>query len=73
MSKEFQPIRAKTKELFDYHACLTDLQEKNSALNSMEMENETTVLQSCPKRLVFELTNACNLRCKMCGRNDADF
>ena len=26
-----------------------------------------------PRRLVFELTNLCNLNCVMCGRNAADF
>lgn len=30
-------------------------------------------MESYPRRLVFELTNACNLNCVMCGRNAADF
>lgn len=69
----FQPIRAKTKDLFDFHVKLTEKQTANSLLNSNEMNCGKTQLQSCPRRIVFELTNACNLRCKMCGRNDADF
>lgn len=32
-----------------------------------------TKLKSAPRRLVLELTNACNLNCIMCGRNAANF
>ena len=31
------------------------------------------ILKSKPQRLVLELTNACNLRCIMCGRDEANF
>ncbi len=65
-------IRAKTKELFSGRE-LTEKQQKNSALNISELEAGATVLKSYPRRLVFELTNACNLNCVMCGRNAADF
>ncbi|MDR2440615.1 MAG: radical SAM protein [Planctomycetaceae bacterium] len=68
-----QAIRAKTKDLFDFNVQLTEQQYKNSVSNSEEIEHGVIYLKSCPKRLVFELTNVCNLRCKMCGRNDADF
>lgn len=37
------------------------------------MENKAVVLKSYPQRLVLELTNACNLRCIMCGRDEAEF
>ena len=65
-------IRAKTKYLFDGFP-LTEKQEKNSKLNIEEGEKQSARLTSAPRRLVFELTNACNLRCMMCGRNNADF
>ena len=65
-------LRAKTKFLFDRFP-LTDGQEKNSALNLAEVDAHETVLKSAPRRLVLELTNACNLNCIMCGRNAAKF
>ena len=70
MSNEI--LRAKTKFLFDKFP-LTPEQEKNSAQNLWEIENHVTKLKSAPRRLVLELTNACNLNCIMCGRNAADF
>ena len=65
-------IRAKTKTLFQGKT-LTELQKKNSDLNMKEIDECKTVLKSYPRRLVLELTNACNLNCVMCGRNAADF
>ncbi len=65
-------IRAKTKNLFSGKE-LTEQQKLNSELNMKELEEGKTILQSYPRRLVFELTNACNLNCVMCGRNAADF
>lgn len=65
-------LRAKTKTLFEGKE-LTDIQKANSALNISEIEAGKTVLKSYPRRLVLELTNACNLNCVMCGRNAADF
>ena len=65
-------IRAQTKNLFSGNE-LSERQKKNSELNINELENGATVLTSLPRRLVFELTNACNLNCVMCGRNAADF
>lgn len=65
-------VRAKTKLLFQGKE-LTDLQKQNSDLNICEIDKGTTILRSLPRRLVFELTNACNLNCVMCGRNAADF
>lgn len=65
-------IRAKTKYLFQGKP-LTQIQEANSKLNLNELEQKKTVLESYPRRLVFELTNACNLNCVMCGRNAASF
>ena len=65
-------LRAKTKTLFSGKE-LTEKQQKNTELNMMELEQKKEILQSFPRRLVFELTNACNLNCIMCGRNSADF
>lgn len=65
-------LRAKTKTLFSGKE-LIEKQKQNSDLNIKELELGKTVLQSYPRRLVFELTNACNLNCVMCGRNAADF
>jgi len=65
-------LRAKTKTLFAGRP-LTVAQASNSDLNVQEMENSATLLKSLPRRFVFELTNACNLNCIMCGRNAAKF
>lgn len=65
-------IRAKTKELFQGRP-LTAQQQKNSSQNLKEIEAGAVVLESLPRRLVLELTNACNLNCTMCGRNAATF
>ncbi len=65
-------LRAKTKLLFEGRD-LTEKQKKNSEQNLAEIEAGSTILKSYPRRLVFELTNACNLSCVMCGRNTADF
>jgi radical SAM protein with 4Fe4S-binding SPASM domain len=65
-------IRAKTKTLFEGKA-LTSKQQENSNMNLYEIGSGQTVLDSKPRRLVFELTNVCNLNCVMCGRNAADF
>lgn len=64
--------RAKTKMLFNGRE-LTDKQNDNSKLNIEEIDAGKTILNSYPRRLVLELTNACNLNCVMCGRNAADF
>ncbi len=65
-------LRAKTRNLFSGRE-LSERQQMNSSLNMEEMEQGKTILKSYPRRLVFELTNACNLNCVMCGRNAADF
>ncbi|MCI9123148.1 MAG: radical SAM protein [Eubacterium sp.] len=65
-------LRAKTKTLFSGKE-LTDRQKANTEINVQEMDKQQAILQSYPRRLVFELTNACNLNCVMCGRNAADF
>lgn len=65
-------IRAKTIDLFKSDN-LNDIQKQNSKLNLDEIKNLKTTLRSYPRRLVFELTNACNLSCIMCGRNDTHF
>ncbi|MBP5448389.1 MAG: hypothetical protein J6X95_09950, partial [Treponema sp.] len=65
-------LRAKTKMLFAGKE-LTSRQQANSDLNLKEIDSGATILKSYPRRLVLELTNACNLNCVMCGRNAADF
>ena len=53
-------IRAKTKMLFSGKP-LSDKQQANTDLNLQEIQSGATELRSLPRRLVFELTNACNL------------
>ena len=65
-------LRAKTKTLFEGKP-LTDKQKENTDLNLKEIDEGKIVLQSYPRRLVLELTNACNLSCVMCGRNATNF
>ena len=65
-------LRAKTKYLFDKFP-LSEQQNKNSSLNLQEIEDKKTCLTSYPRRLVLELTNACNLHCIMCGRESIKF
>lgn len=52
---------------------LTKLQRMNTNLNMEELQAEKTHLQSFPRRIVLELTNACNLHCIMCGRQEGCF
>lgn len=65
-------LRAKTRDLFTGRP-LTARQQENSSLNMQEMDAGRTILTSRPRRVVLELTNACNLNCVMCGRNAATF
>nr|WP_315024639.1 radical SAM protein [uncultured Aminipila sp.] len=65
-------LRAKTKFLFDQFE-LNEAQKKNSEFNLREIDKGITELKSFPRRLVLELTNACNLNCMMCGRNSTKF
>lgn len=65
-------IRAKRKDLLQTRE-LTEEQKLNSQLNIQELESGITELKSFPRRIVLELTNACNIKCIMCGRDEADF
>lgn len=65
-------LRAKTADLFTYEG-LTEIQQKNRENNLTEIKNENLKLTSSPRRLVLELTNACNLNCIMCGRDENNF
>jgi radical SAM protein with 4Fe4S-binding SPASM domain len=65
-------LRAKTDNLIRTRE-LSDTQIKNTGLNQLEMKTGKDVLQSKPQRLVFEMTNSCNLNCVMCGRNAKHF
>ena len=70
--KESKLLRAKTLDL-RLTRPLTPARQENSEKNEAEALAGRLVLESMPRRFVFELTNACNLNCKMCGRNSADF
>jgi MoaA/NifB/PqqE/SkfB family radical SAM enzyme len=65
-------LRAKTDALIETRE-LTGKQVENTVNNKREMVNNATTLQAKPQRLVFELTNSCNLNCVMCGRNSKHF
>lgn len=65
-------LRAKTDSLIKTRE-LTEAQIKNTQLNAAEMKEGVLLLKSKPQRLVFEMTNSCNLNCVMCGRNTAEF
>ena len=61
-------LRAKTIGLFKYEG-LAEIQRKNSEENLDGIQTGSLRLNSYPRRLVLELTNACNLNCIMCGRD----
>jgi len=65
-------LRSKTTGLLQVRP-LTEKQNQNTKLNQEEMFKGKTVLKSKPQRIVLELTNACNLNCIMCGRDEANF
>ena len=65
-------LRSKTIDLLQTRE-LSGKQRANSDLNLQELVAQATKLRSVPRRLVLELTNACNLKCIMCGRNQAVF
>ncbi len=65
-------IRAKTDSLIQTRE-LTEERKNNTKQNKSEIQQGSIVLKSKPQRLVFEMTNACNLNCVMCGRNAAEF
>ena len=65
-------LRAKTLDLRQTGE-LTPRRKENSRLNQEEALAQAIVLHAAPRRLVFEMTNRCNLNCVMCGRNAADF
>lgn len=64
--------RAKREDIYLYKN-LSDLQQANSEHNVNEYKLGKTQLSSLPRRIILELTNACNLNCIMCGRNVANF
>ena len=70
--KESKLLRAKTLDL-RLTRPLTPERQENSRKNEAEALAGSLALDSMPRRFVFELTNACNLNCKMCGRNSASF
>lgn len=48
-------------------------QKNNFILNEKEALEGTTQLLSVPRRIVCEMTSACNIHCKMCGREATSF
>ncbi len=52
---------------------LSKRQSRNSELNLEELKQKKTELGSYPRRVLLELTNMCNYRCVMCGRNFESF
>jgi len=72
MNHDAEIFRAKTDSLIRTRE-LTESQLKNTELNKTEMKDGAVYLKSRPQRLVFEMTNVCNLNCVMCGRNSAEF
>lgn len=67
----FEILRSKTFELFKTE--LSKKQIANSQLNKQEALQGKIKLQSYPRRILLELTNACNFNCIMCGRDRRDF
>ena len=65
-------LRAKTLDLKETSP-LTKERKENSIQNEKEALENKVLLDSYPRRLVLEMTNACNIHCVMCGRNAADF
>ena len=66
-----ESLRAKTKELFK--SALDETKKKNSLLNMQEMESGAVKLNAYPRRIVLEMTSACNIKCIFCGRDEAEF
>lgn len=66
-------LRYKTTGLFHRGCQLDERRRCNSELNRKEAALGVLLPASVPRRLVLELTNDCNLNCRMCGRFDADF
>ncbi|MDR1920344.1 MAG: radical SAM protein [Candidatus Adiutrix sp.] len=65
-------LRAKTLDLRQTGP-LTPERAANSRLNEEEALAEIEMPAAAPRRLVLELTSACNLSCVACGRNSAAF
>lgn len=65
-------LRAKTLDLLQTRP-RTEKQINNSDLNIREIREGKVKLESIPRRIVLELTNACNIACIMCGRDVANF
>lgn len=65
-------LRAKTDGLIQTKP-ITLARKENTIKNTQEMKVGETLLKSMPQRFVFEMTNACNLNCVMCGRNAKHF
>ncbi len=67
-----QILRAKTLDLRTTRP-LNSLRKNNARKSEEEALTGEESLTAYPRRFVFELTNACNLNCRMCGRNTANF
>ncbi len=65
-------LRARTLDLKETTP-LTEKRKQNSVQNERSALEQRKYLECYPRRLVLEMTNACNINCIMCGRNAADF
>ncbi|MDL2314127.1 radical SAM protein [Desulfovibrio sp. OttesenSCG-928-C14] len=64
--------RAKTLALMQTRE-LSEARIRNSEANRAQALAGDIICDSLPRRIVFELTSACNLSCVTCGRNAANF
>ena len=65
-------IRARTQDIKS-SAFLSESQKENIKKNNEEALSGKVKLDSYPQRVVCEMTSACNIHCKMCGREAAHF
>ena len=65
-------LRAKRIDLLQTSP-LNKQQQENSELNVTELADQKKYMTLYPRRIVLEITNACNLRCVMCGRSATNF
>lgn len=65
-------IRARTQDI-KVSDSLSKLQKENIRVNNEEAMAGNTLLSSYPQRVICEMTSACNIHCKMCGREATNF
>ena len=65
-------IRARTMDIKQM-SVFSVTKQTNFEKNEKEALQGSTVLESFPRRIVCEMTSACNIHCKMCGREATNF